>query len=176
MNRKYESILPKELLQSEYIEKHNSISKIAKEWQVPRKAVADLLDQYELGRTRWIGPRLHDHPRWRGVGRMPKTLINRITNNAKLRGIPYDVTMEELWSLYDDQQGKCALSGMDIGFGYIEQGRLVECTASLDRIDSADSYRIDNLCWLHKNVNLAKQALSVADFVDLCKKVANHVA
>jgi hypothetical protein len=46
--------------------------------------------------------------------------------------------------------------------------------ASLDRIDSSIGYVEGNVAWVYKPINIMKQTLNSAEFIDLCKKIANH--
>lgn len=47
-------------------------------------------------------------------------------------------------------------------------------SASLDRIDSSKGYSINNVQWVHKDVNFAKQSMTMKDFVQLCDEVSNY--
>lgn len=118
-----------------------------------------------------------------GVGDLPKTLILSIKNGAKLRGLEWsqDMTPEYLWELFQNQSGKCALSGLDITL--IKKGELIltsqrnldysKFTASLDRIDSSKGYTKENVQWLHRHVNIMKNEYSTDYFIKLCKLIAD---
>lgn len=43
----------------------------------------------------------------------------------------------------------------------------------LDRIDSTKGYIVGNIQWIHKAVNKMKMEFSVADFMAVCKVVAD---
>jgi len=45
-------------------------------------------------------------------------------------------------------------------------------TASLDRIDCNKSYSIENIQWVHKDVNIMRNAYSIDRFVEICKLVS----
>ena len=47
-----------------------------------------------------------------------------------------------------------------------------ETTASLDRIDSLLGYTIDNVQWVHKDINRIKFDMSQCRFVELCCLIA----
>lgn len=49
-------------------------------------------------------------------------------------------------------------------------------TASLDRIDSNGDYTIENVQWVHKDINLMKMNLPEDRFVTWCHKVSKHNA
>lgn len=47
-------------------------------------------------------------------------------------------------------------------------------TASLDRKDSLKGYTIDNIQWLHKDVNQMKRNYSEEYFINTCLKIAEN--
>ena len=89
---------------------------------------------------------------------------------ANLRGLCWDVTFEYLADLLIGQDFKCALTGWDIDAIDVSLN-----TASLDRIDSSKGYIEGNIQWVHKMVNMSKQQYSQAEFINMCKSVANKV-
>lgn len=76
------------------------------------------------------------------------------------------ITRDQAFQLLRQQKFKCALSGQFI------TTRGANCSASLDRIDSNGHYEIGNVQWLHKSVNIMKNALPQAHFIHLCKLIA----
>jgi hypothetical protein len=103
---------------------------------------------------------------WKGHGDISKTYWCRLRNGARTRRLQFDFTIEEAWALFEEQQGLCALSGQPIQFGYAT-------TASLDRIDNTRGYCRDNVQWLHKALNRAKQDLPQEEFIALCCMVSD---
>ena len=108
---------------------------------------------------------------WKGIGTMPATMFTRIKIGAKRRDLEFNLTFEYIWDLYEKQEGKCAFSGIEIGFGRIN---LKEITASLDRINSELGYLKGNVQWVHKDINYMKQTMKDDYFIDLCKKIAKY--
>jgi hypothetical protein len=70
--------------------------------------------------------------------------------------------------LYKKQLGKCALSGVNIGFNDLYNGH----SASIDRIDSKKEYDIDNIQLVHKDVNLMKNHFDQTYFLETCKRIS----
>jgi biotin operon repressor len=97
------------------------------------------------------------------------TWLDRTMRAATVRNLDFKVSLKYLEKLLEKQDFKCALSGRLLICGYTD---LNNYTASLDRIDSDRGYVRDNLQFLHKDVNMAKQDMSQFDFVSLCKDVA----
>lgn len=105
-----------------------------------------------------------------GVGEICATKFTDIKRNASRRSIVFDVTIEYIWKLFEKQNRKCALSGLDLFFGPANYP--METNASLDRIDSSRGYVEDNVQWVHKDVNLMKRSFSQKYFIELCKLIA----
>lgn len=106
----------------------------------------------------------------KGTDHISLTHFNKIIRSAKDRNIHFDLTIEDITELLVQQNFKCALSGVEIYAGYNSDKTQ---TASLDRIDSSKGYVIGNVQWLHKDVNVAKMALSQDDFIQMCTAVAS---
>lgn len=106
------------------------------------------------------------HPKWTGHQEMTGTFLSNIRNNAKTRNLEYSVTNEFIWQLFLDQQRRCALSNVEIGFG--------DQSASLDRIDSNKGYVESNVQWVHKDINRMKSAFSEIYFIEMCRRVVRH--
>ena len=87
--------------------------------------------------------------------------------SAIQRGLDFDLSTEYLTELWDNQDGKCALSGVDLG--YIGCGW---CTASVDRIDPTKGYIEGNVQWTAWRVNDAKSNMRNDDFINMCRAIA----
>lgn len=90
-----------------------------------------------------------------------------------------DLTMEYLWELYINQNKKCALSNLELNqyIKYIDEKNRsrVTRTASLDRIDSSQAYKIGNVQWVHKDVNIMKNAFDQSYFIQICKLISSNI-
>lgn len=104
------------------------------------------------------------------VGVISGSLWNSIKRGALVRQIEFDLTQMEASDIWEEQEGRCALTGTPLELGdYPGQG-----TASLDRIDSASGYRRDNVWWILKDINFMKGSLPLGRFIELCRRVADH--
>lgn len=107
---------------------------------------------------------------WRGHGEISGQSFSQIKNNAKARNLEFDITIEDIWNVFLKQNRKCALSGIDLKFSL---SRIkTDTTASLDRIDSLKGYTIDNIQWVHKDINFMKQEYNQEYFVGMCHKIS----
>lgn len=90
----------------------------------------------------------------------------KIKRQAKTRNIPFNVSYQYLKNLFSLQQGKCVYTNIELTFYKGNKGN-----ASLDRIDSNIGYVIDNVQWLDKRVNIAKNNLSEKDFFQMIESI-----
>lgn len=112
-----------------------------------------------------------DHYGWSGHGDISGEWWNRLPNEAKNRGLVFEITIEDAWELFLKQGKKCALSGLPLCFKK-ENNSLAGTTASLDRIDSSRGYTLDNIQWLHKAVNHVKSSAPNDLFILMCNLIA----
>jgi hypothetical protein len=122
-----------------------------------------------------------DSPFFKGVGELPLDVFGIIKRSAKgggkfnRKGKEFNVTIEYLWKLFLNQNRKCALTGLEIGFdGTGQENKYRETnkrTASLDRIDSSKGYIEGNVQWVHKDINIMKNDLDTSTFLIYCSLV-----
>jgi len=93
-------------------------------------------------------------------------MYNKFRKSANNRGIEWKLDFDAFVATFD---GRCALTGWEISMDYNN------CTASLDRVDSSEPYRPDNIQWVHSMVNMSKNKYSQEQFVEMCLAVANKV-
>ena len=121
-------------------------------------------------------PKGEKHPNYTGYKNLTGTVFHRIRQGATKRNINFNISIKQLWDLFEKQKRKCALSGLHLQFGIrsrIKEKR-EECTASLDRVDNLKGYTIDNVQWVHKEINKMKNTHTQEHFIELCKLVANN--
>lgn len=113
-----------------------------------------------------------DHKDWKGCGDISGdwwfSHVKREINQKKRPKVGVTVTIEKAWELFCEQDKCCALSGVPIQIASVSAYN----TASLDRIDSSKGYDLDNIQWVHKDVNFMKRTYSQDYFIGLCKKIA----
>ena len=95
---------------------------------------------------------------------------NKFKAGALVRGIEWDLSIDDVADLMLAQDKKCALTGWDIEFP--ESGHSQAAPASIDRIDSSRGYLPGNVQLLVRHVNMMKQAYDNDYFVMVCKAVA----
>jgi hypothetical protein len=94
---------------------------------------------------------------------------------AVARGISFNVSVEYLSQICDEQDGRCALTGELLTFTKTrDEAYTTGWNASLDRKNSDIGYEEGNVQWVTKQINLMKRDVEQADFIALCKKVAKY--
>lgn len=99
-----------------------------------------------------------------------RAFIRMLAGKARLRKKrEFDLTYEYLYSIWDQQNGLCALTSRPL---------LLEAThyesGSLDRIDSTIGYVEGNVRFVSSIINRMKQELSDQDFLHLCELITNN--
>lgn len=111
---------------------------------------------------------------WKGCGDLSGEKWGQICKSARERDIEVAITIQDAWDLYQKQDGKCALTGWPLVLYVNGRSTSSDTDASLDRIDSSKGYILDNIQWVHKHINQAKNDLIEYDFIDMCKAVVDH--
>jgi len=106
-----------------------------------------------------------DNPFWKGSKVLSGKKFYRIKRGAELRGIALNITIEEAEEKLLEQDFICALTGMT----------LTKETWSLDRIDSSKPYEIENVQWVHKDINVMKNKFGEDYFIEMCKRVVANL-
>lgn len=104
----------------------------------------------------------------------PKNFISGILNHATRRktNLGFDLDIIYLVGMYERQQGRCALSGVEMTYR-AGSGR-VDTNISIDRIDSAKGYVRGNVQFVCDIVNRMKQDLSEDMMRTWCRRVLEH--
>jgi hypothetical protein len=108
---------------------------------------------------------------WKGYKEIPYSWFSRyfkrISKKSKRVG---NITIEDVYNMWIDQNKKCKLSNVDIGF--YDDNKTHTC--SIDRIDSLKEYTLDNIQLVHKDVNYMKNRYSQNYFINMCKLIAKN--
>jgi hypothetical protein len=105
-------------------------------------------------------------------GEIPARYFRSLQKHAAKKGREFSLGKKDIWDMFLKQNRRCALSGVEIAFPNFVRLRTSQ-TASLDRIDSSKGYTLDNVQWVHKDINKMKSDLTEQDFVEWCFKVAS---
>jgi len=119
---------------------------------------------YQIERASWL--------------KEPIRYIRMIVGRAKFRalhkkGIPFEITAEDVLDLYNKQNGKCAITGLEITIGTKENKITLPTALSIDQKIPSKGYTIDNVQLVCFWANMAKGTLSQEDFIEMCRKVVD---
>ncbi len=87
-------------------------------------------------------------------------------SRAKSKKLPFEIDVEYLEELLEQQENKCFYSGIEMGIG-----RLAKYSASIDRIDSTKGYVKGNVAFVIAAVNTMKSDLSEKEFLSIVKAI-----
>lgn len=94
-----------------------------------------------------------------------------IKHGAEKRNLEYTLTGEYMWKLLEEQNFKCALTGIPIETHKVRSSKI---TASLDRIDSSKGYIEGNVRWVHKRVNIMRMDMTDEELIQWCKLLIDY--
>ena len=112
-----------------------------------------------------------------------RNLFNTAKSRAKKQGAPVDMKVEDWFAIYDAQEGKCALSGIEMTFTYDRNHPAFNTGAkhikwpyniSPDQIDAGKGYVRGNVQFVCSQVNMMKAELSIEALVHISRKIADH--
>ena len=104
------------------------------------------------------------------AGKILRRYWYSLNSSARKRNLIFTITPEYAWKLFLSQDEGCAYTEYKLAFA--DGKRILETTASLDRIDNTKGYIEGNVQWVHKIVNIMKRDLTHTHFIQICKRIA----
>lgn len=90
------------------------------------------------------------------------------------KSIPFTITKEDLLAIWESQEGKCAVSGLDMTYE-LGEGRTYT-NVSVDQIVPSKGYTIDNIQLVCMAVNQLKSDFSMDIILTLCSAIVENAA
>ena len=104
--------------------------------------------------------------------------LSRLLSGCKTRAlknnIPFDLTKEQLIELFEKQNGKCALSNLEMQT-VIKAGKN-PFNVSIDRIKPGRAYSLSNIRLVCNSINTMCSNLSDEEFLSFCKAVVDYLS
>ncbi len=97
-------------------------------------------------------------------------IFSRQKYEAGRRGLSFNVSAADAWKILNEQDWRCALSGVKFTPG----GSADKTQMSLDRKNNAIGYEPGNVQYVTLFINRIKTYLSDEEFIDMCKQVAGY--
>jgi hypothetical protein len=107
-----------------------------------------------------------DHVSYKGTKNITGTYFAQVKLGAKSKNRKFSLTIEDMDLLLEKQNHKCYLTGREIS--------VHNKTASLDRIDSSKGYTIDNIGWVHKDLQRMKSDFDLEYFIRTCHEISKE--
>lgn len=104
---------------------------------------------------------------------IPYGFLNRFKNDAKKRGIEFNITETDILKILNKQNNKCPYTGISLSFGIDASNKNCERNASIDRIDRNKSYDINNIQIVHKVINMMKYTIPDSEFINIIAIISN---
>lgn len=107
-------------------------------------------------------------------------LFKNLITNAKKRNIRVEITVNDIFNIYEKQNGKCIYSGISMTHNkmpseIVEDMRTLTTNPyniSIDRIDSTRDYNLHNIQLVTVSINHMKWNLSEQVFIEMCNLVS----
>tara|TARA_Y100000401_G_C8316151_1_gene222559 strand:+ start:829 stop:1284 length:456 start_codon:yes stop_codon:yes gene_type:complete len=104
--------------------------------------------------------------------RFMKNLLIQLRYSREKQGHTFTLIPEDLYELWDEQEGRCALSGIPMTFNKSDGGE--DTNVSIDRIKPKGLYVRKNIQLVAKKVNLLKHTLEENELIDWVDKIYGH--
>lgn len=101
--------------------------------------------------------------------------FKHLSRRSKNRGYSCTVTVKDLMELYKNQNGKCAITGMDMTIDR-SPGQWHTYNVSVDRINNDKGYDLNNVQLVCQHINVMRGTLSVEEFLSLCKEIVKRIS
>jgi len=165
------NVLTKDFLIEHYINQYMTLKQVAEAAGFKRKSVVSkALKKHGINQREHTRSKAVIERKQRSHHTIPGRYFYSLKHSAKTRDLEFNITLDELWQLFVQQNQKCALSGLEIRF-HKPGEKFTAQTASVDRIDSSKGYFLDNIRWVHKTINYMKMDLEDIEFLNLCRNI-----
>jgi len=106
----------------------------------------------------------------------PNIMFGRAVTNARSRaikkGIPFDLTRDDVIKMFEDQDGRCYYSDIKLSVVKSDASKTHDpFKMSLDCVDPALGYVKGNVVWCAYCVNALKLKMSKESMIDICRSV-----
>lgn len=108
----------------------------------------------------------------------PNIMFGRAVRNARSRaekkGIPFDLTKDDVMQMFEKQKGLCFYSGLELNVVKADASRMHDpLKMSLDCVDPTLGYVKGNVVWCAYCVNAFKLKMSKESMIDICRAIVS---
>ena len=101
-------------------------------------------------------------------------LLNSSRGRSKKKDIKFNIDLSFLLSLWEEQEGKCAISGEEMRLDHNKVCKTLNASPSLDRIDPSLGYTRDNIQLTCSKINYMKGSMSMDVFINTCRLIGDR--
>lgn len=136
------------------------------------------IDRFEMskGYRSNICRRCRSRGKRKRISESPYAYLNNLygqLSHKRRKTHGFSISKEDLYKIYDKQQGICKYSGLPMT--YIKDGSGYHLTnISIDRLDNDKGYDKENICLVCLAVNMMKYTLDLNELIDWCTLIAEH--
>ncbi len=100
-----------------------------------------------------------------------KAIWNKYIKGAKRRNLIFEITPEDVFEKFKEQNGLCAFSGAKLNCTAINSR---DNNWSIDRTDNMKGYSKDNIILVTKTANMIRNKSTVKELLEFCNMVASR--
>lgn len=135
------------------------------------------INKFDFSYTRTYCQKCKSLRRIRSINASPKSyignLVTQLKYSRKKQGHKWNLTASQIWDIYEKQDGKCALSGVQMTH-FRTHGEEGEANISIDRIDPEGLYVLANIQLVCKRVNYMKHNKDQKTFLNWVGLIYNN--
>lgn len=137
---------------------------------IPKSGVNKFCSESCRGRWKYINGNASTEQQYQKISGSWERYFSRLQSKKDRRD---QISVSELLILYRQQQGRCALSGVEMTC-LLEKGKRIWTNASIDRIEAGGLYTLSNIQLVCTAVNLFRCDIPISQFVEWCRLVSNY--
>lgn len=103
-----------------------------------------------------------------------KRAEQQLRSHRVKQGYEWTLTSEDLVEIWNRQQGKCAVSGLNLTHHRGAHGKKMPLNASIDRINNSEHYIPGNVQLVCYQVNVMRHTLDVGEFEWWIRTIYEH--
>jgi hypothetical protein len=98
-----------------------------------------------------------------------------LRRRSSYRGYSCTVTIENLFDMYHAQSGLCAITHIPMTI-HRDKGQWHTYNVSVDRIDNAIGYDLNNIQLVCQHINIMRGTLTIDQFLELCREIVRRTS
>jgi hypothetical protein len=135
----------------------------------PKSGIHKFCSEKCKGKHKYLTGEITTESQYKYISGNWQRYFSRLVNRSRGRA---ELTVEELLEVLENQDYKCALSGVELTCK-LEKGTVFKTNASIDRIEAGGPYIKENIQLVCRALNSWRGDTPVEEFIWWCKRVAD---